>query len=286
MESGVRSTDRWSEAGAWEGDGLRREVFYFRSAGVQLYGSLYAALEISRPFGVVCCNSWGVEADRSDPLQRSVALAMAELGGAGFVFHYPGYGDSFGGMSESSLADLADAARDAIEEANRRCPNMDWMFAGFMLGASVACLAQRSKDGKMLLVQPELRPGAYFQRLAAASEPLAPGPSPRQMMEVGTARGMSYGYPIPHRVLDCADESDAAVASALAAFGGEGAVVRHLKPEEVEGRVPDRFERIGVPGVWRFGSQNHPALATAAAEWLDRHTREASASGAFAPESP
>lgn len=277
----------WAEAAKWEGDGLRREVFYFRFRDVELYGSLYAAAEVSRRFGVVCCNSWGVEGDRTDPLQRSVALTMAELGGAGLVFHYPGYGDSFGSLSQLDLADLVDAACAAAEEAQRRCPGLDWMLAGFMLGASVACLARRRLEAnRLLLVQPELRPGAYFQRLSTTSEQLAPGSSPRAMMEVGTAPGMAYGYPIPRRILDNGTEADAAVAAALSDFDGEGAVVRHREPEEEDGGVPERFERVLVRGVWRFGTQHHPALAKATAEWLDRHTSSPSTGPVARPEEP
>jgi cytochrome P450 family 135 len=271
----ARSAARWSDAATWSGDGLRREVFFFDAGGVELYGSLYVAAEPSRPFGVIACQSWGVEADRTDPLVRAVALGMARLGGAGLVFHYPGYGDSFGDLAEADLTVLVDAAVGAAAEGARRCPGLDWILAGFMFGASVACLArQRRVTKRLLLVQPELRPGAYMRRLTKSSEPLAPGPSPRQMMEVGSVPGMTYGYPISRRILDRGDEADAAVAAALAGFDGEGAFVRHLEPEDTQGdgAVPERLERIGVPGVWRFGTQNHPALAEASIEWLDRVT--------------
>lgn len=260
------------DSGTWEGEGLRREVFFFSSRGVQLYGSLYAATEISRPFGVVACNSWGVEADRCDPLQREVALAMARLGGAGLVFHYPGYGDSYGDLAELSLADLSEAASDAVAEAQRRCPEVTWILAGFMLGASVACLAQqRSSVDQLLLIQPSLRPGAYFERLSKSRRPLAPGSAPREMMEVGTAPRMAYGYPIPARIAE-SDESEEVVASALQAFDGEGAVVRHLQPRQAD-PMPGRFQQVDAPGTWRFGSQNNPKLAAATVEWLDGRTR-------------
>jgi len=261
----------WSDFETWEGDGLRREVFFFSSGDTELYGSLYVATELSRPFGVLACNSWGVEADRCDPLQRSVALGMAKLGGAGMVFHYPGYGDSLGSLDGLGLADLEGAACDAVAEASRRCPGVTWLLAGFMLGASVACLAQRQRGLEpLLLVQPALRPGAYFRRLARRTEPLAPGPAPRELMEVGNEPGMAYGYPLPASILGRADEADAAVEAALRAFSGEGVVVSHLKPDEVV-PVPDRFRRIDVAGAWRFGTQNNPKLAAATLERLERH---------------
>jgi hypothetical protein len=271
-ESGARPAGRWSES-TWTGEGLRREVFFFRSRGVELYGSLYAATEIVRPFGVVLCNSWGVEADRCDPLQRSIALEMARAGGAGLVFHYPGYGDSYGDLAGLGLEDLSGAAADAVAEASRRRPGLAWILAGVVLGASVACLARRQADVEtLLLVQPALRPGAYFQKLATSRRPIAPGPSPREMMEVGSAPGMAYGYPIPGRIAENAEAADDAVTAALQAFQGEGAVIRHEKPSDSE-PVPDRFRQCDVPGTWRFGSQNNPKLARATIEWLDRRTQ-------------
>jgi len=265
----------WADAAAWEGGGLRREVFFFRSRGTELYGSLFAATEPSRPFGLVACGSWGVDADRSDPLVRSVALTMAKLGGAGLVFHYPGYGDSFGDLAEVDLDDLRDAACDAVAEAERRRPGLRWILAGFMFGASVACLARRRVDNEapLLLVQPELRPGAYFRWLAQTSQPLAPGPSPKQMMEAGNAPGVAYGYPVPRRIVGLADEADEAVAAAVADFVGEGVVIRHAEPQP-KGPLLERFRSVEVAGVWRFGAQSHPELTRAAAEWLDLRTRD------------
>ena len=274
LEADTRSTGRWSDFGSWAGDGLRREVFFFPSRGIELYGSLYAAAEPSRPFGVVCCSSWGVEADRTDPLVRSVALTMARIGGAGMVFHYPGYGDSFGRLADLDLSHLSDAASDAVGEASRRCPGLTWIFAGFMLGASVACLAQRRTAAEMVvLVQPALRPGAYFRWLAGRTQQLAPGPTPREMMEPGPTPGMVYGYPLPRPIIDRADDADSAVDAALTDFCGKGVVIRHVKPQDVD-PMPAGFERVDIPGAWRFGSQSHPRLARASAEWLDRHTRD------------
>jgi hypothetical protein len=262
---------RWSDAGAWVGDGLHREVFFFRSRGVDLYGSLYAAAEPSSSLGLVACGSWGIEADRTEPLMRSVALATARLGGAAMVFHYPGYGDSYGDLAGVELADLSDAAVDAVQEATRRRPDLAWALAGFMFGAAVACLAQqRSAAQLLLLVQPSLRPGEYFERLTAERRSLAPGSGPvKETVEAGAAPGMAYGYPLPRRILARADEADAAVGAALAAFEGEGAIVRHRKPDGAD-HAPAGFERVQARGAWRFGSQNNPRLAAATTEWLGR----------------
>lgn len=243
-------------------------MFFFRSGETELYGSLYAAAEPSSPLGLVACGSWGIEADRSEPLLRSVALATAKLGGAGMVFHYPGYGDSPGDPSGVDLDALTASAAEAVAEASRRRPGLDWTLAGFMLGGSVACLAARQAAvGSLLLVQPSLQPGSYFRDLAGRTRPIAPGPSPGEMIEAGADAGMAYGYPVPRLIAEPAARADAAVASALEAFEGEGAVIRHQMPEELDA-LPAHFERIGVPGAWRFGSQNNPRLAKATADWL------------------
>jgi hypothetical protein len=269
--AGEAQAGRWSDAAAWHGDGLRREVFFFRSGGVQLYGSLYVAAERSRPFGFVACGSWGVEADRSDPLLRSLAMRMARLGGAGLVFHYPGYGDSFGDLAEASLADLSAAALDAVEEGTRRCPGIAWIFGGFMFGASVACLAQRRLGpGPLLLVQPALRPTAYFERLQSRRS-LPARVAGGAELEPGDTPGMAYGYPVPHRIAAASGGADAAVAEALDEYRGEGTVIGHAEPAEAEPAL-DRFERIDVPGRWRFGAHDYPQLAEAAGEWLRRRT--------------
>lgn len=265
---------RWSDASVWTGDGLRREVFFFPSGGELLYGSLFASAEPSRPFGVVVCNSWGVEADRCDPLQRAIALAMARLGGAGMVFHCPGYGDSHGDLAGVGLADLAEAAADAVAEASRRCPGLTWILAGIALGASVAVLARRrAGSSQLLLIQPEFCPGTYFRRLAGGRRRLASGPASLGMRKAGADSGMAYGYPVPRRIAGSPEAADRTVACAVADFAGDATVVRHAKPAPA-GPTLDRFPLVSVPGAWRFGSRNNPRLAVAAIEWLDLRTRD------------
>lgn len=273
----ARRPRRWSDASTWSGDGIRREVFYFPSGGVELYGSLYRAEEPSRPLGVVACSSWGVEADRSDPLVRSVAHSMARIGGAGMVFHYPGYGDSHGELAEAGLDDLVTAVRDAVAEASRRCPGLDWALSGFMFGASVACLAQlRLGTDVMALVQPELRPEDYFRRLSRSRSPMGDGIAPPADTNDGSAPDIVYGYPLPRGIGAGSDECDAAVAEALGAFSGRGAVIRHAKPP-ADDPLPPSLETVEVSGSWRFGTQNSPRLAEAATAWLDGATAGASA---------
>jgi alpha/beta superfamily hydrolase len=265
---------RWGDSGTWVGDQMRREAFFFSSRGVELFGSLYMAAELTRPLGIIACNSWGAEGNRADLVLRMACIELARRGGAGLLFHYPGYGDSHGDLADATLADLSAAAGDAVEQGMRRCPGVSWILAGCMLGASVACLAQRQAAvDTLLLVQPALRPAAYFQRLAKTRSPLAPGPSPREMMHAGTTPGMAYGYPIPRHILELGQEADAAVGAALEAFDGEGVIIRHEKPPG-EYDVPEGFEQVDVPGTWRFGSHNNPELTKATVKWLGRRVGE------------
>lgn len=257
---------RWDDARTWTGDGIRREVFFFRSNGIDLYGSLYVSAELSRPVGVLACSSWGVEADRSDPLVRSVALGMAGIGGAAMVFHYPGYGDSHGDLAAVTMADLTDAATAAFEEASRRVPEVSWLLAGYMFGAGVACLAQAGiPSSRLLLVQPALRSGAYFRWLADYSR--------RRPLRFAVTEGMAYGYPLPPRILGQEAEFDLATESALEAAGCEVTAIRYAEPAELE-PLPESFDLIEVPGTWRFGATLNPELVEGATAWLNQCSAE------------
>jgi alpha-beta hydrolase superfamily lysophospholipase len=251
---------RWSDAAVWEGEGLRREVFFFPSSrGERLYGALYRAAVPSRADGIVICPSWGVEADRSNRLVHGLAFATARLGGAAFVFHHPGYGDSEGDAAASTMESLTSAAVDAADEAARRAPGLEWTLAGFTFGAAIACLAQRDcSAGCLLLLQPELRPGSYFRELACKAERSGFGKDLERL---------AFGYPAPQAMLDGANEADAAVEATLARFEGEGFAAVYEAPEQPD-LLPGSFERVTVPGVWRFGSRKQPGLSEAALGWL------------------
>jgi alpha/beta superfamily hydrolase len=260
----------WDGQAAWTGDRVRREVFFFSGAGCELHGSLYAAAGTTEASqGLVVCSSWGTEADRSDRLAHVLALSMAEFGGAGLVFHYPGYGDSRGELSSLTMAALADAATAAAAEAASRQRAGRWLLAGFSLGASVACLAaQRAGADGLLLVQPALAPGAYFRELERLAS--------RVTLGTGASELVAFGYPLPRAILDSAAEDDASVASALREFGGTKTVVRHEAPDAAA-ELPADVEVVTVPGTWRFGTKDHPELTQGAVRWLEQTTRAAAA---------
>lgn len=257
--------DRRDDTGVWLGAELRREAFFFDSGGQQLYGSLYAAASPSVPMGVAICNSWGFEGNQSDGTMHRIALGAARAGGAGLVFHYPGFGDSHGDLAEATIDALVGAAVDALGEGSRRLPGTHWVFAGLMFGASVAALAAPRADvDRLLLVQPTLRPSDYFTRLERSAR--------RAAARVPARAGNAYGYPLPHRILENRAAVDATVAEALAGFGGAGAIVRYAQP--AADPVSERLEEIVLPGAWRFGARQKPELAQASCDWLRSVTAE------------
>jgi alpha-beta hydrolase superfamily lysophospholipase len=244
---------KWDDAAAWAGDGLRREVFYFGPDEARLYGSLYSAESPSRSDGVLICASWGYEADRTERLAHRIALTAARLGGAGMIFHYPGYGDSHGeALAEATLDSLAQAAALALTEASQRRPQLAWFPAGLMVGSAIACLAQRLAPavGRLLLVQPSLSPSAYFATLAKSAQRVSLGP--------GRIAEMSFAYPLPRAILAAGPGADLPVREALSEFAGDGTVIRCAKPG-IDPPAPERFDELTVEGSWRFGMQ---------AEWL------------------
>lgn len=253
----------WGDAATWTGDGLQREVFFFGLEGSELYGSLYAAQDPSRAEGVVVCSSWGFEADRTDHLAHHLALTMARLGGAGMVFHYPGYGDSRGAyLGDATLASLAQAAATAIEEAARRRPQLAWFPAGLMFGAAVASLAQGispASAGRLLFVQPTLDSDAYFAPMAQGVQSV--------VLRSGAVREMSFAYPFPRGMVSKEGAAGSPVGDALAAFEGRGAVLRHERPARDE-LVPERFAEVIVDGTWRFADRYSPELEAGMAECL------------------
>jgi hypothetical protein len=260
-------SDLRDETEAWAGDGLRREAFFFPSGGERLFGSLYAAVSPPPRTAVTICNSWGFEGNQADRNCHLIALRAARGGGAGTVFHYPGFGDSEGDLATASVETLVDAAVDAVAATAERVPGTESILAGLMFGASVAALAAaRAGVRRLLLIQPVLEPSRYFARLERSAR--------RAAVRVPARAGNAYGYPLPRRILEAGPANDAAVAAALREFEGSGALLRYAEPPRSEA-VPDRFEEIVLPGTWRFGARQKPEVAKAAAEWLRGTIEEA-----------
>lgn len=253
---------RWGDSGMWVGKDLRREVFFFPSQGVDLFGSIYAPpAPGTPPLGVVFCNSWGHEGNQASRIVHWVSLSVALAGGVAVNFHYPGFGDSGGDAGGTTIDVLASASLDAIQEAERRYPETRWVLAGLMFGASVAALAadRGARAEHLLLVQPALRPAQYFARLERVSRRSIGQPPP--------VDGFAFGYPLSPALLNSASTANPAVEAALNQFAGGGMVIRYEKPTEIEG-VPASFDHVCVPGAWRFGIEETPELIRATSKWL------------------
>lgn len=256
--------DRTPADALWVDGGIRREAFFFGPADEPLYGALYASDPPSRRFGVVVCSSWGFEAARTDRLAHSIAFEMARLGGAGIVFHPPGYGDSHGDLGAATMQSLAGAAVAAVEEASRRLPGTEWILVGLMLGASIACLARQSTDvDRLLLIQPALSPSEYFGYLARCAQQFVLRDGPVDF---------AFAFPLPRRLLDAGPENDRAVQAAVDAFDGEGMVVNYAEPDGDDPATRE-FVRVTVPGAWRFAAVEYSDLQAATLEHLDRATK-------------
>jgi hypothetical protein len=232
---------RWTGAGEWTGDGLRREVFYFPSGGHELYGSLYLPLTRPRPYGIVVCGSWGVEADRTNGMIRDLALGTAKRGITGMIFQYPGQGDSRGLMRDHTIPLLTRAVLDAIAQGSRR-RNVEWIFVGLRLGALIAMRAAASgASRRLLLIEPALA------TLHGAAPP-----------------DRAFGYVIPPAIRDDRDPL-------RGVRPDEGAVIRYEASSPVN-PVLSNLEVVERPGTWHFLKHRHPALINAALGWLNRAT--------------
>jgi hypothetical protein len=262
----------WADASVWLGEGLRRENFFFGWGGERLFGSLYRAESLSRRDGLIVCPSWGIEADRSNRLLNGLAVAMARLGGAALTFHYPGYGDSEGDVRALTVDALAEAAVTALTQADRRVPDIEWTLAGFTFGASIACLVLRCELARgLLLLQPELRPGFYFEELVRKTKRSGFGKDLERL---------AFGYPVPASMLDRAGEADAAVERAISTYDKGGLAAHYASPAEPK-LLPASLERRVVPGTWRFGARHQRELSGAAIEWLEARVPQQAAGGAF-----
>jgi hypothetical protein len=230
---------------------LRREVLFFRSGPERLYASLYAS-DPPGGSGVVICPSWGADMIRGQGLAHAVARGLAESGGAGFVFHWPGHGDSEGLPETATMPRLGEAVMDAVGAARRMIAG-SWGLVGIGAGAHPATgAAARQGLPVLLLLQPAVDLPAHFSRVQGA----AGGGSP----------GWALGHPLPEAV-----QSSAAAASdlgeAISGVRGRRGVIRYASPDPEP--APRGAEVLTVPGDWRReAGRGHPRLATAALAWL------------------
>jgi hypothetical protein len=226
-------------ADTWTARGVFREVLFFPSGPDRLYGSLYVDARGRGLPGAVICPSWGFEMATLASSGHMLAWGLARAGGAGFLFHPPGHGDSTGRADGLDLRRLVGAALDAREAALERRPDRRWGFAGVGLGASVAAVAAEAVDSDVLaLIQPSLDPGRYFRRLLAGAS--------RGGLSASGPPDVAFGHPIPAAMLDGENMEPA---RALGRFAGRtiAVVMAPSSPDP----LPEQVQAIRVRGRWR-----------------------------------
>jgi alpha-beta hydrolase superfamily lysophospholipase len=228
---------------------------FFPSGPDRLYASLYAS-DPPEGSGVVICPSWGVDMIRRQGLAHAVARDLAESGGAGFVFHWPGHGDSEGLPEAATLPRLGEAAVDAVAAA-RRMIDANWDLVGIGAGAHPATeAAARLGLPMLLLLQPAVDLAAHLSRVQRAAVDRADGEA---------SPGWAFGHPLPEGVRLSATASD--LGQAISRVRGRTGVIRYTSPEPEPG--PPGVEVLTVPGDWRReAALGHPSLAAAAIAWL------------------
>jgi hypothetical protein len=111
----------------------------------------------------------------------------------------------------------------------------------------------------LLLVQPALEPGSYFEEIRAMAR--------RASLGAGTTGEFAFGYPVPTQVPQSLSD---VVSDELAEFEGKPAIAVHYESPAVEVAALDRFERIIVPGSFQFGLKAYQDLKEAAIVGLRR----------------
>ena len=215
---------------------IRRDVFFFPSQGLRLYGSLYAAPGLVR-FGAVVSPSIGLEASQSLDPAHALASAVAELGGAGMVLHPPGSLDSSGDPAELTLDAFTGAVRDAGAELRARETVGDLWLIGFRFGAAAAALAAAELAPSVLtMLSPTRDPAAAIGELRRDAA--------RATLGRGGATD-AFGHTLPPALADAGD--GVRIESAMEAAAERLIVVDFAEPP---GRpVPAGAEVLVVPGA-------------------------------------
>jgi hypothetical protein len=229
-----------------EVEGIRRELFQFRSGPDQLYASVYVG---PRPeIGVVVCPGWHADFVYTLRSIHGLALGVARRGGAALVFHWPGQGESGGDLEYASMERLGEAAVHAVAAAQQHWSGDRWRLAGLRLGAAAAALAAQEVGAeRLVLVEPALDPAVFLATLGRR----APGM---------TGGGWRLGHPIPGKMTD--ETAGAEIRRAVTGFRGEGAALAYER-SGFDDALPERWRRTTVPGTWTTQGKHDRLFAAA-----------------------
>lgn len=251
----------WSDARVVERGGIRQEVRYVASRGVDVLACSWTAAPRRRPHTLLSCGPWGFESVVFRDVPEGLASGAASDGGAGVGFDYPGHGDSLGAVEQATLDALVAAAIDVA----RACGGPPWAVAGFRLGASVAALVAGELDADaVLLVEPELDPERHLAQVARRSR--------RANLGDPEAEGLVFGVPLGPAVLDSVAGTGAQVDAALAHVRCPVATVRFSDTVAAGdgGKADARGEDIVIEGALTYEGRRHPQLVDAGCAWLAR----------------
>lgn len=255
-----RDVTDWRQAAVWDGGALRRELAFVRSGNAEIFVSVSAAQPRVRDVGLLVCSGWGHESTTTADLQYAIASLMAELGGVGVAFHYPGHGDSTGAIEDATFAALVRAAVDTVEHVSGTY-RVRWISGGIRLGAAVAAQAAAAMDAAgIVLVEPALDPYEHLTALTRRSA--------RAALGSGTA-GVAFGVPVSEAVIEDARRCAPELATVLRSAGRPVLCVRY-GDEALD--LPDADDRR-VSGRWRAAQGAHTALVEALRPALDDLTR-------------
>lgn len=246
--------------------GVHHACFFFDSRGERLYASLYTP-PAGRPvrLGVLLCQSWGMDGRYWIEWINRVAHDLAVHGAAAVVPHWPGTLDSEGDPHAASWDRLVEAGIDTVQAVADRTAVPGWGVLGVRIGAPAAVLLTPALQAShLVLVQPDLDPAHYFERLErGARRGTFMGPS--------GPPGWAYSHPNPPGLRDPAGAGR--VQAALDAFAGEGAVVRYRRPK-------DGVTLPGFRTVTTWGDSRRPPrvdqspLRLAAVRWMRAALRD------------
>ncbi len=206
---------------------------------------------------MLVCPSWGTEGRYSLEWCHGFARDVTSLGGRAVVVHWPGFEDSTGDPDDVSLASMIDACTDVAAHG--------WAMAGFGVGAAaVAVAAERLASPYLVLVEPQLDPGAHFAALARSYRRVSLG-------QVDASRWV-FGAPVPDGLRD---DDGASVREALAARTAHGGPTLVLRSRDgLASRPTDGVTLVEVAGNGRGDRYlDRLPLRRLGEKWLRRELR-------------
>ena len=242
--------------------GVRHAGLYFVSGSDRVYASLYTPGDRPARLGVVLCQTWAVEGFSFIEWCHRVAHDVAAEGVAAIVPHWPGTQDSDGDATTLTFDRMVSVGLDAAAATEERCEVPTWGTVGVRLGAAAAArLAPALNASRLVLVQPSLDPAGYFEEQERIAR--------RGSLGVEQREGWLFNHPTPSGLRDPAEA--ARVQAALAAYAGDGVVVRYRRPAI---DPPTPFRTITTWGDWRrLPRVDHCPLRVPTVRWLAHSVR-------------